>query len=97
MRILIVSQFYYPERFSVNEVAEGLLLLGHEVEVLTGQPNYGFGKKLKEYRGIKKEVINGVTVNRVHLFARKNNHLSVSINYLSFYFSSLRFIRKFKK
>ena len=97
MRILIVSQFYYPERFSVNEVAEGLLLLGHEVEVLTGQPNYGFGKKLKEYRGIKKEVINGVTVNRVHLFARKNNHLSVSINYLSFYFSSLRFIKKFKK
>ena len=97
MKILIVSQFYYPERFSVNEIAEGLLSLGHEVEVITGQPNYGFGKKLPEYKGIKEEVINGVKVHRCHLIARKNNHFSVSINYLSFYFSSRRFVRHFKK
>ena len=37
MKILITSQVYYPERFSVNEVAEGLLHLGHEVEVITGK------------------------------------------------------------
>lgn len=97
MKILIVSQFYYPERFSVNEIAEGLLSLGHEVTVITGQPNYGYGKKLPEYKGIKEEVINGVKVHRCHVFARKNNHLSVSINYLSFYFSSRRFIRRFKE
>ena len=62
MRILITSQVYYPERFSVNEVAEGLLKLGHEVEVIAGQPNNGFDKMPEEYKHIKHEVINGVTV-----------------------------------
>ena len=97
MRILIVSQYYYPERFCINEVAEGLLSLGHEVEVITGQPNYGFDHKLKEYRGVKEETINGVKVHRVHLFARRKNRLSVIFNYLSFYSSSLRFVKHFKK
>ena len=52
MKILITSQVYYPERFSVNEVAEGLLRLGHEVEVITGKPNCGFDKKLDEYKNV---------------------------------------------
>ena len=33
MRILIVSQYYYPERFSVTDIAEQLVKLGHQVEV----------------------------------------------------------------
>ena len=97
MKILITSQVYYPERFSVNEVAEGLLRLGHEVEVITGKPNCGFDKKLDEYKNLKEETINGVKVHRVNLHARKRGKLSIILNYLSFHRTSKRFVRHFKK
>lgn len=97
MRILITSQVYYPERFSVNEVAEGLLKLGHEVEVIAGQPNNGFDKMPEEYKHIKHEVINGVTVHRIRVLARKKGKLGITRNYLSFYHNSKKFVRHFKK
>lgn len=40
MRILIVTQPYWPENFRINDVATGLVGRGHEVAVLTGLPNY---------------------------------------------------------
>ena len=97
MKILIVSQLYYPERISVSDIAEGLLKEGHDVTVLTGRPNYGYGHILKEYRHVKYEVINGVKVHRVKLFARKKSHLSVSLNYLSFHKNAKRKVRKLKE
>ena len=82
MRILIISQYYYPELNSVNYIAEELSKRGHEVGVITGKPNYGFKKILPEYRKIKKEIINGVTVHRINLKPRKNTRFSVYENYL---------------
>lgn len=97
MRILIVSQYYYPELNSVSYIAEELFRRGHEVSVITGKPNYGFKKILPEYKSIKKEIINGVIVHRINLKPRKDTRLSVYENYLSFYFNSKRFISKFKE
>lgn len=97
MKILIVSQFYYPERFSVDQVASQLVSLGHEVQVITGVPNYGFGRKLKEYKHVHDEVIDGVKVHRVNLFARKKTHLSVYLNYLSFWKNAKRYVGKIKE
>lgn len=97
MKILIVSQYYYPERNSVNDIAEGFVKLGHDVSVVTGKPNYGFDGMLPGYEKIKYEVINGVKVHRVKLYPRKKNHLSVSINYLSFHRNAKRFICHFKE
>jgi colanic acid biosynthesis glycosyl transferase WcaI len=55
MRILMVTQYYWPEDFSagvyMTELAEGLRARDHEVEVLTGFPNYPQGKILPPYRG----------------------------------------------
>ncbi len=39
MRVLIVSQYFWPETFRINEVATSLREAGCEVAVLTGQPN----------------------------------------------------------
>lgn len=97
MRILIVSQYYYPELNSVSYIAEELFRRGHEVSVITGKPNYGFKKILPEYKSIKKEIINGVIVHRINLKPRKDTRLFVYENYLSFYFNSKRFISKFKE
>ena len=93
----MVTQFYYPERFSTTNIAEGLAKLGHEVTVLTGKPNYGYGYILDEYKKVKYEEHNNVKIHRVKLHARKRSRLSIIFNYLSFYRSSKRHVRKLDK
>lgn len=43
MKILIWSQYFWPETFRINDIAAYLTRLGHEVTVLTGKPNYPEG------------------------------------------------------
>ena len=97
MRILLVSQYYYPERFSVTDIAESFVKQGHEVTVLTGKPNYGYQKILDGYKRIKYEEINGVKVHRVSLKPRKFSRISIIQNYLSFNINGKRFARHFKE
>ena len=97
MRILLVSQYYYPERFSVTDIAEELVRQGNEVTVLTGRPNYGYQKILPEYRHVKYEEINGVKIHRVSVNPRKFSRISIIKNYLSFNINGKRFARKFKE
>ena len=97
MRILLVSQYYYPERFSVTDIAETLVKLGHHVTVLTGRPNYGFQHILEEYKKVKYEEINGVKIHRVSVKPRKYSRLSIIRNYLSFNRTGKRFARHFKE
>ena len=97
MKILLVSQYYYPERFSVSDIAEALVKEGNGVTVLTGRPNYGFQRILPEYKKVKYEEINGVKVHRVHVSPRKYSRLSIIKNYLSFNMSGKRFARHFKE
>ena len=73
MKILVVDQYYYPERFQINDICEQMVEDGHEVTVLTGLPNYPTGIVPKEYRHGKKrdEIINGVHVIRSFEIGRK--------------------------
>ena len=96
MKILVVCQFYYPENFVVYKIAEELARRGHEVDVLTGKPNYGYGYILPEYKNVKQEVINGVNVHRVNIRPRKKSRLSIIRNYLSFWRNSKKWVRKCK-
>jgi glycosyltransferase involved in cell wall biosynthesis len=50
MRVLILSQYYWPETFRINEVVQSLHEAGCSVSVLTGQPNYPDGKVFPGYR-----------------------------------------------
>ena len=97
MKILIVSQYFYPENFVISKVAEKLVSYGHEVKVLTGKPNYGYGYILPEYKNIVDETINGVKVHRVKLVARGKSRLSIIRNYLSFWHNSRKWVRKTKE
>ena len=85
MRILLVCQYYSPEPISVSRIAEDLVKRGHEVTVLTGLPNYGFGRILEGYEKPITEEINGVHVVRVKLKPRTNSKKSLIANYLSFW------------
>lgn len=86
MRILFVSQYYFPEQFQINEIAPELVKRGHEVTVLCGVPNYPQGKIFKGYEDDSKleEVKDGVRIIRVKQKPRGNNILTLIRNYFSF-------------
>ena len=46
--ILVVSQYFYPEQFRINDICKALIEKGYEVTVLTGIPNYPEGKFIKD-------------------------------------------------
>ena len=96
MKILVVCQFYYPENFVITRIAEKLAEYGHDVTVLTGKPNYGYGYILPGYENIDSEIINGVKVERVNLKPRKTSRKSIIDNYLSFWKNSKKWVKKCK-
>lgn len=94
MKILIVTQYYFPENFKSNDLSFELQKRGHEVTVLTGLPNYPEGKLYEGY-GIfenRRQVINGVKVIRSLLVPRgKGGGLRLFLNYFSFaFFASVK-------
>ena len=91
MRVLVFSQYYWPESFRINAVTRSLSESGLEVEVLTGKPNYPSGKVFSGYRawGCEKENFQGININRIPLFPRGSGGTRLALNYLSFIFSGL--------
>jgi glycosyltransferase involved in cell wall biosynthesis len=92
MKVLLFSQYFWPESFRINEVVESLLEVGCEVTVLTGQPNYPHGKTFAGYRAlsVSQEVHHkGYTIHRVPLVPRgKASAVGLIFNYVSFVLSS---------
>lgn len=89
MRILLVTQYFYPEVFKSNDLAFELVKRGHQVDALVGIPNYPEGKYFKGYGIFKKrhEVVNGVNVYRVFQTPRGKGGWRLLINYFSFVIS----------
>ena len=93
MKILIITQYFWPENFRINEVSEELVELGHEVSILTGYPNYPEGEIYSEFKKDHKKFSHykGAKIIRVPLLARKKNKISLIINYISFLLNSIIF------
>ncbi|WP_434782248.1 glycosyltransferase family 4 protein [Ferrovum myxofaciens] len=95
MRLLVVTQYFYPETFIINEVVRTLSTEGHEVVVLSGKPNYPEGKVYPAYRrwGVLRETFAGnVTVFHLPIWPRKNGSaFNLLLNYTSFVLSGLYF------
>lgn len=91
LRIAIVTQYFYPEVFRINDLVDELVARGHEVYVLTGHPNYPSGVFAPGYGGFlpRREVLFGAHVVRVPLTARGNGSgLRLIVNYLTFALSA---------
>lgn len=89
MKILIVSQYFWPESFRINDFAVNLKERGHEVTVLTGMPCYPDRANFSDYSFFspKTEFYHGIEVLRVPLLSRgKGKSLGLILNYLSFVF-----------
>jgi glycosyltransferase involved in cell wall biosynthesis len=86
LRILIVSQYFWPENFRINELASDLSSRGHEVMILTGMPNYPAGSVFPEYRDNPNAFLNyaGARIFRVPIVTRGQGRFRLALNYLSF-------------
>jgi glycosyltransferase involved in cell wall biosynthesis len=92
MRVLILSQYYWPESFRINEVAESLRSAGCHITVLTGQPNYPQGDVFSGYRAAgfgAQQHESGYSIYRVPLVPRgRGGAVGLAANYLSFVLSA---------
>lgn len=94
MKILVVTQYFWPENFRINDLVLGLVQRGYKVEVLTGKPNYPHGAFFKGYSFFSQrtEIWNGIKIHRSKLIPRgKSGGFRLMINYFSFaFFSSIK-------
>ena len=91
MRVLIVSQYFWPEIFPINGIAVGLKDRGHQITVLTGKPNYPSGRFYEGYGFFTKsrEIHKDMTVVRAPLFPRgQAGGFRLVMNYFSFAFAA---------
>src|SRR5512142_1959612 len=91
MRLLIISQYFWPENFRINDLAAGLAERGHDVTVLTGLPNYPEGHVFPGYWNPRRwnESHEGVRIVRVPIVPRGNaRSLPLTVNYMSFALSA---------
>lgn len=86
MNIQIISQFYHPDNFRINDIAAELAFREHHVRVLTGLPDYALSRIPREYRFFRrrKEIVDGVFIRRVPIIARHKGMLFRLLNYVSF-------------
>jgi glycosyltransferase involved in cell wall biosynthesis len=95
VKILLVSQYFWPEFFIINDLVKTLVSQGHEVKVLTGKPNYPRGQLYDgyEHKGTQEELFaENTVIFRVPLRPRKTGGAkNLFLNYWSFIWNGMRF------
>ncbi len=90
MHILVVSQYFWPENFRINDLVKEWQERGHQVTVLTGIPNYPLGKVFESYLEQPKLFSNffGANILRVPMLSRGAGSFRLIANYFSFVVSA---------
>lgn len=86
MRLLVVSQYFWPENFRINDLVAELVRRGHQVTVLTGIPNYPEGAVFQQFREEPAcfSKYAGAEIIRVPMTTRGQGGLRLMLNYLTF-------------
>lgn len=89
LKVLIVSQYFWPENMRINDLVEGLIQRGHEVTVLTGWPNYPEGRVFEDFRRSPEQYTEyrGAKIVRVPFIPRGKRSITLILNYMSFFVS----------
>lgn len=99
LRLLIFSQYFWPENFRINDIALFLKKKNY-IEILTTFPSYPKKSKF-DYFYLKKKNHNNykkIIVNRFNSYKRNTSNISIIMNYLSFIVNAVFYIIfKFKK
>lgn len=90
MHILVISQYFWPENFRINDLVSDFVERGHRVTVLTGVPNYPEGRVFDDYRKNPSAFLSylGARVIRVPMTARGNGAISLLLNYFTYALSA---------
>lgn len=90
MNILVISQYFWPENFRINDLVKGLVSKGHTITVLTGLPNYPQNYLFEDYAKdpTSYDSYEGIKLIRVPMTLRGFSNLSLALNYISFAFSA---------
>jgi len=86
VRLLIVSQYFWPENFRINDLAAELVQRGHQVTVLTGVPNYPNGNVFPQFQADPHNFLKykGVDIIRVPMTVRGRGNFRLLLNYFTF-------------
>lgn len=90
MHILVISQYFWPENFRINDLVSDFVKRGHRVTVLTGVPNYPEGRVFDEYRNDPSAFgsYSGARVVRVPMTVRGRGAISLLLNYFTYALSA---------
>ena len=101
LRIVFLTQWFDPEPMLKGlGFAQALAARGHQVEVVTGFPNYPEGRLYDGYRirAIRRETAGAVQITRLALYpSHSNSKVGRIANYLSFWFTSFLYLLFFAK
>ena len=92
LKILIVTQYFWPENFGINQLANDLAKKGNSVEILTSMPNYPQGIFFENYGGFKviKDKWNEMNIYHLPIFPRgRSKAINLFFNYISFVISGV--------
>lgn len=84
--ILVISQYFYPEEFRINDICKEWIKRGYEVTVVTGMPNYPEGKFYNGYGWFRRtrDEYEGIHIIRLPIIPRGKNSIMLALNYASF-------------
>ncbi len=96
MKILIVSQYFFPENFRINDIVCELVRRNHSITVLTGLPNYPEGEIYDGFEDAYKTTSYycGAKVYRCKLRPRHRGFINLALNYHSFAIQAKKTLKK---
>jgi len=86
-KILIITEFFYPEEFKINDIALEWKKRGYDVDVITQVPTYPFGVVFGGYKNkwVRKDDYNGINIYRVKaITGYKKSLLKKLLKYITF-------------
>ncbi|PKB52353.1 glycosyltransferase WbuB [Clostridium sp. HMb25] len=91
MHLLVISQYFYPEEFRINDMCREWVKRGYKVTVVTGIPNYPKGTFYNGYGLLKKrsETYEGIEIIRLPIIPRGKRSIQLILNYFSFVLSGM--------
>ncbi|AVR67152.1 MULTISPECIES: glycosyltransferase family 4 protein [Pseudomonas aeruginosa group] len=90
LKVLVVTQYFWPENMRINDLVADFVGRGHEVTVLTGCPNYPEGRVFSDFKEnpASYSCYLGASVIRVPMLPRGLHSIQLALNYLSFFMSA---------
>ena len=94
-RLLVATQYFFPENFRINDMCLEWVKRGYDVTVLTGIPNYPLGDIYDGYkRKYKEEKWNSVHIIRLPIHERGHNLFTLFLNCWSYVYYGKKWVNK---